>query len=70
MDRIRRLQLVGSLVVALLIVVAVLVQVDARLPAIQDRSPERFEGARDLADDAERAARDAQRQRDRDAQDD
>lgn len=65
--RARRLQLIGSLAAAVLIVVAVIAFVGARLPAIQERSPESHDAGRDADRDAERdhdrASRDADRVR-------
>ena len=63
-SRARRAQLVASLLAAALIVAVTIGRVGARLPAIQERSPELHEAERDAQRDRDRAARDAERARD------
>lgn len=67
--RARRRQLAGSLAAAVLIVAGVVWWVDARLPAVQQRSPELHEAERDRERDQDRATRDAERERERAAED-
>jgi hypothetical protein len=58
--RARTAQIIGSILAAILIIVVTVMLVTARLPQIQQRSPELHDAERDTQRDAERARKDAE----------